>query len=226
MKRNTILIVLLCVATLASAQQEYKPLMSVLGDSYSTFAGYVEPAGNKAWYPREKNDCKAVEQTWWHLLATRMGYRLCQNNSYSGATICNTGYDKNDYSDRSYVTRMVNLGAPDIVFIFGGTNDSWAHSPMGDFKYADWKGEDLYQFRPAMAYMIDFMQKRYINVKLYFILNNELSDELTTSAIDICRHYGVGCIQLKDIDKQLGHPSTKGMQQIADQVATFIQQNP
>lgn len=226
MKRtSTLLAMLLCMATLSLHAQAYKPLMSILGDSYSTFVGYVEPDTNLAWYPRARvgNDCLKVEQTWWHLLANRLGYRLCQNNSYSGSTVCNTGYDKKDYSNQSFVTRMTNLGAPDIIFIFGGTNDSWANSPMGEFLYNDWKKEDLYQFRPAMAYMIDYMQKRYINVKLCFILNNELSEALTTSATEICKHYNVVCVQLSGIDKQAGHPSTKGMQQIADQVAAHLQ---
>ena len=227
MKRNLILTaMLLGIASFCFAQgQTYKPSISILGDSYSTFAGYIEPDTNKAWYPRPqmKNDCLKVEQTWWHLLANKMGYRLCQNNSFSGATICNTGYGKNDYSDRSYVTRMTNLGSPDIIFIFGGTNDAWAKSPMGEYKYQDWKKEDLYQYRPAMAYMLDYLQKRYINVKFYFILNNNLSEELTTSSIEICKHYNIDCIQLNDIHKQADHPSTQGMQQIADQIATYLQ---
>ena len=221
--RRTLLLTLLLLAGTAFAQTAYRPLMSVLGDSYSTFAGYVEPAQNKAWYPRPKqNDCVAVEQTWWHLLASEMGWRICQNNSYSGATVCNTGYDKNDYTDRSYTTRMTNLGSPDIIFIFGGTNDSWANSPMGNFKYADWTPADLYQYRPAMAYLLDYMQKRYLNVKLYVILNNELSESLTNSTVEICQHYNVPCIQLHDIHKQQGHPSKKGMRQIADQIKEKI----
>ena len=34
----------------------------------------------------------------------------------------------------------------------------------------------------------------------------------------ICRHYGVECLDLHDIDKQRGHPSQKGMKAIAKQV--------
>src|SRR5574344_1656725 len=46
-------------------------------------------------------------------------------------------------------TRMNNLGdCPDIIFIFGATNDSWANSPIGDYKYADWTRQDMYSFRP------------------------------------------------------------------------------
>lgn len=47
-----------------------------------------------------------------------------RNNSYSGSTVCHTGYQKADYSDRSFATRMDNLGNPDVLLVFGGTNDS------------------------------------------------------------------------------------------------------
>ena len=41
---------------------------SVLGDSYSTFEGYI-PEGNAWWYsssPQGPNDVVKVEDTWWH----------------------------------------------------------------------------------------------------------------------------------------------------------------
>ena len=38
----------------------------------------------------------------------------------------------------------------------------------------------------------------------------------------ISSHYGVPMIQLHDIDKISGHPSVKGMMQIAEQVAAAI----
>ena len=122
--------------------------ISILGDSYSTFHGYVQPAGNLCWYgvPGEKkeNDVTKVEQTWWYCLVDSVSYVLERNNAYSGSTICNTGYEKADYSDRSFITRMTDLGKPDIILVFGGTNDSWAGVPIGDFKYADWTEGELY----------------------------------------------------------------------------------
>lgn len=38
----------------------------------------------------------------------------------------------------------------------------------------------------------------------------------------ICDHYQVPYIQLHDIDKQWGHPSQKGMRQIAEQVGVAL----
>lgn len=226
MKRfyHSLILLFVLTATL-HAQGDYKPSFSVLGDSYSTFKGYIEPSNNSFWYPRAKNDCVKVEQTWWYILAEDMQYRICKNNSYSGATISNTGYRKENYSDRSFTTRMTDLGSPDIIFVFGGTNDSWAKSPIGEYKYDSWAEEDLFLYRPALAYMLDFLTKRHINTKLYFILNSELSDQITASTTEVCRHYNVHCIQLHDIDKQLSHPSTQGMRQIAEQIKNYIKQH-
>ena len=47
-------------------------------------------------------------------------YELERNNSYSGSTVCHTGYKGADYSDRSFITRMVDLGQPDIILVFWG----------------------------------------------------------------------------------------------------------
>jgi len=200
--------------------------VSILGDSYSTFDGYVTPSNNLIWYDRMpvagKTDVGKVTQTWWHKFIKDNGYRLCINNSYSGSTICNTGYHDDDYSDRSFISRVGNLGCPDVILIFGGTNDSWAGSPIGEYKYDNWTRYDLYSFRPAMAYMLSEVSDRYPNVEVYVILNDGLKDEIDNSVKEICRHYGVDCIELKDIDKMSGHPSIKGMEQIAGQVAAHI----
>ena len=207
MKKITLTILAVLMAGIAVAQTK---AVSILGDSYSTYEDFVTPATNELWYyaknSEQKTDVKDVRQT-------------------SGATISYTGYDGNDYSPRSFNTRMDNLGQPDIIFIFGATNDSWAGSPIGDFKYEGIKKADLYEFRPALAHMLRWMTDRYVNTEIYFILNTELKDEINTSVKTICEHYGVPVITLTEVDKISGHPSVKGMRQIADQVNSFLKSN-
>ena len=226
MKKITLTILAVLMAGIAVAQTK---AVSILGDSYSTYEDFVTPSTNELWYyaknSDQKTDVKDVRQTWWHQLIKENGWRLAVNNSYSGATISYTGYDGNDYSPRSFNTRMDNLGQPDIIFIFGATNDSWAGSPIGDFKYEDIKKADLYEFRPALAHMLRWMTDRYVNTEIYFILNTELKDEINTSVKTICEHYGVPVITLTEVDKISGHPSVKGMRQIADQVNSFLKSN-
>lgn len=225
MKKHLLLLVTFIVIC-ATGSAQYRKAVSILGDSYSTYEGYIPPE-NISWYfnnPQQDNDVNAVTLTWWHKFITENGYRLCVNNSYSGATICNTGYNKEDYTDRSFITRMDNLGCPDIIFLFGATNDSWADSPIGEYLYDGWTKDDLYSFRPAMSYMLDHMTKRYPNVEIYFLMNTELKKEIEESIKTICSHYEVDCIELKDIDKIAGHPSIKGMNQINEQIKAYIQQ--
>ena len=196
--------------------------VSILGDSYSTFYGHVSPAANLCWYgvPGEKkeNDVTKVEETWWYRFIHEHGFQLERNNSYSGSTVCHTGYEKADYSDRSFITRIHNLGTPDIILVFGGTNDSWAGAPIGAYQYDGWTKADLYSFRPAFCYLLASLKQLYPAARIYNITNSELSEEVTDSMDEICRHYGIENIRLHDIDKQWGHPSVQGMQSIDAQV--------
>ena len=223
MKKCYYLLLLLVLCSSFSFGQNRKSV-SILGDSYSTYQGFI-PSSNFTWYPREGTDVNSVKQTWWHKFIKENGYHLCVNESFSGATICNTGYEGKDYTDRSFITRMNKLGCPDIIFIFGATNDSWANVPLGEYQYEGWTKEDLFKYRPAMAYMLDHMIDYYPNVEIYFLLNPGLKDECNESIRTICKHYNIDCIELLDIDKKMGHPSVLGMAQIKDQINSFLKKN-
>ncbi len=195
--------------------------VSILGDSYSTFAGYVTPAKNLCYYrtnSKRQNDMHDVNKTWWMLYITHTGSQLDTNNSYSGATICNTGYACNDYSDRSFVARMDNIGTPDVLFIFGGTNDCWAGSPIGEYKYSNWTKTDMYKFRPAFAQLLYHLKQKHPKMRIINICNCDLDGNYVSSMVEICKHYNVENIILHDIDKQDKHPSVKGMAEISRQI--------
>ena len=227
MRTNITAIAMLLASTLSACAQGESRSVSILGDSYSTFEGFLKPDTNEVWYFDRHDDPKRtdvfeVEQTWWHQLISKRGFRLCQNNSYSGATISYTGYRGEDYSPRSFNTRLDNLGCPDIILVFGATNDSWAGAPIGEYEYEDFAKEKLYSFRPAMALMLRQLKRHYPNVDIYFILNDGLREEISESCRVICRHYGITCIELSGIHKLSGHPSVKGMSQIAEQVSAVV----
>lgn len=200
--------------------------VSILGDSYSTFEDFVSPSTNELWYYAKndsaKTDVNHVQDTWWWQVVKEGGYQLEVNNSYSGATIGYQGYDGNDYSERSFIKRMRNVGSPDILLIFGATNDSWAGEPVGEYKWEDWQWGDFYTFRPAMAYMLNWVTLHHPNTRVYFLINSELRDDITTSAKTICDHYGVPYIELHDVDKRMGHPTARGMASIAAQVRAVL----
>ena len=79
-----------------------QPRVSILGDSYSTFRGWI-PSGNADYYPMPQgNDVQSVEQCWWSLVIKAVAGRLERNESSSGSTICNTGYNGGDSSQTSF----------------------------------------------------------------------------------------------------------------------------
>ena len=228
MKRIHIILAMLLSFAFADchAQTEDAKTFSILGDSYSTFEGYI-PEGNACWYstaPHGDNDVTSVEQTWWHLFAKENGYELLRNESYSGSTICNTGYDGADYSDRAFTTRMFNvtIGNPDLIVIFGGTNDSWANAPIGELKFNDRTSKDMYSCLPSCCFMLEYFTAAAKDSQIVFLINSELKEEITEGIAEACRHYGVQCLLLKDIDKIWGHPSIKGMAQISEQLTEFM----
>lgn len=210
----------LMAATMIAASAQNKKV-SILGDSYSTFQGII-PANYSSFYPNDRNDVVEVEQTWWSLYIKAKGYQLEKNNSWGGTTICGTGYGGMDFSRNNFIARVDSLGSPDIIFVFGGTNDAWANSPVGEYQYADWTKEDCKNFRPALACLLDKLQKRYPEAAIYSLLNSELREPINESMREICKHYNIQLIELHDIDKQNGHPSISGMKSICDQLLTGL----
>ena len=197
--KKIIILTLMAVVSIAASAQTKK--VSILGDSYSTFQG-VGPSHYAPFYPNDRNDVKEVDQTWWSLFIKAKGYQLEKNDSWGGTTICGTGYGRMDS--------------------FGGTNDAWANSPVGEYQYSDWTKEDCKNFRPALACLFDMLQKRYPKARICSLLNSELREPINESMREICKHYNIQLIELHDIDKQNGHPSISGMKSICDQLLTGL----
>ena len=95
---------------------DHRLSVSILGDSYSTFKDWV-PDGAITWYGDptrdvwEVNDVHEVTNMWWHLLITSLNADLCVNNSYSGTTISDYGYDGED------VQATITCGLPASPFL-------------------------------------------------------------------------------------------------------------
>lgn len=236
MKKSTLALVALAILMSACTKpNDPKEIrFSILGDSFSAFKGYVYPDSNDAWYsppPHNNINVTQVEQMWWHKVATEMGWMLDKNNSFSGSLICNFwGYNAGPYySPHSFIRRMDNLGDPDVIFVFGGTNDVWNGAYYGDFVYSDWTEGQLEQYRPALAYLFENLKQLYPKAIVYFMIDTSLADFDHTgqlfveSAHTIARHYGIDCIDLHDIHKDWAHPNAEGQNEIAEQVLDYLE---
>ena len=217
----------------------------ILGDSYSTFEGYI-PQGfapyyrkDGPWYLKSDPNCKPssddvvdVKHTWWYDLVNENG-KLIRNCSFSGTTICNTGYKGDDYSKISFIARMEKLISKgffkqnkiDTFFLFGGTNDSASGAPLGEKMYSDWTKADLYNVFPAFTYLVNLIKTNFPDAKVYCIINNCMKEEIVEFYGSVCKANDIGVILLHDIDKINSHPTIKGMLEIKKQVLEYITSN-
>lgn len=204
----------------------------ILGDSYSTFEGCI-PDGYTAYYttaPGDNTDVCKAEQTWWHQVICNTRSNLLLNCSWSGTTVCHTGWGGVDIADHSFVGRFEELESDgyfernkiDTFFIFGATNDSWADSPLGELMYDGQTKEDLYKVLPAICYLIKRAKQVLPETRVICILNTELKDEISDCFAKACEKYDAELLRLQNIDKCSGHPTIKGMAQIAEQVTEFL----
>ena len=195
---------------------------SVIGDSYSTFLGKTEPVDNAQYYPIEGLDVYEPAQTWWRLFQYYTGIKLEQNNSYSGGTICNTWWNGGDATEVSFVKRSQNLRGAGLIIVEGGTNDSNAGSPIGNYVYSNWTTQDLKSFRPATAWVLNYLKSKYPDALIIFMLNNGLKEDINTSVAEICAHYDVPVYTLSGVSKANGHPTYQGMQTICNHLTAFV----
>lgn len=224
MKKSMLcLAVILLASCVCSARR-----VSILGDSYSTFQGAITPETNEPWYFSPRNpqltDVDSVSQTWWGILLNSGDWQLERNNSYSGSTICNRGYNGDDYSHRSFTNRMSDLGHPELILVFGATNDYWAHVALTpDSPEGAGEPHPFYTFRPALQYMLQQLPAIYPGVQVVFMLNDEIQGPVRDIIVAECQASGTPLLKLHDIAKQAGHPNRAGMQAIADQLSEFLQ---
>ena len=207
----------------------------IFGDSYSTHKDHI-PKEYAYYYCDEGVDPSnpvtkmRVEQTWWGQFIEKTGANLVLNDSWSGSTIGYTGYDGDCSTSSSFIYRYTKLlesgffneNQIDTIFVLGGTNDSWSNAPLGTEKYADWTREDLFCVQPAICYFMAQLKQNHPDVRVIYIANCDIKTEIIDCIKHASEFFGAGYVELHDIDKDMGHPTILGMEQICDQVMEFV----
>ncbi len=215
--------------TTAEPEEECPKNVMIFGDSYSTFEGYI-PQTYKTWYKaegRNETDVKQVNETWWYPLCNDMGYNLVMNDSYSGSTIGYTGYDGADTSmSSSFIHRLEVYESQnffrkndiDLIFVFGGTNDSWCGAPLGEYKTENITKSDLYNVLPAIVYFLGELKEAAPDAEIVFIINTDLKAEIGETVKKASEHFGTKYVELTKFQKRSSHPTVLGMASIKAQV--------
>ena len=210
--------------------------LMILGDSYSTFKGYIVREDAYYYYPEEarEGDDKVrsmqLDETWWRRFVARTGAKLVRNDSWSGSTICYTGYLGDCSETSSFIYRYRCLlkegffekNAVDTVIVFGGTNDSWCPAELGEMKIAGQTEEDLKTALPAISHIMSSMKNDLKGVRIVYIANCDIDTEIIECMKSEGERLGIEVVELSGIDKEAGHPTPLGMEQICNQVLSAL----
>ena len=150
---------------------------------------------------------------------------MVANHSWSGTTICNTGYDGPD-TKQSFIRRFdklvdnefFNKNNIDTVLVMGGQNDDWCGAPIGELKTDNWETADLLQFAPAVCYLMHRLKKTLPYARIIFVVNSDMKSEIMELQEEAAKIYNIEIIRLQGIHKVDGHPDIIGMKQIAEQI--------
>lgn len=109
--------------------------LSILGDSISTFDGWI-PGECTVFYPRD-GAVTDVSETWWMKLLEETGMELCTNNSSAGSTCTGDSLCAEDPSYGCSGGRISLLMGkqgkmPDIIVVYMGANDLLKGVPLGE----------------------------------------------------------------------------------------------
>ena len=214
--------------------------VSILGDSISTFAGYIPEADGKnlAHRPRYPQDnlLTDVNDTWWMKLINALEAKLGVNDSWAGSTVSNfRDHNEKDFGPdaaMASLTRIRNLasnGVPDLVLFFGGTNDAGKMIEKGSFDRAhdpDLAASKWGSFADAYSEAILRLRHFYPDAEIVAVspsisggyYDNERLSEFADLAQEICTYYGIKCVDLRrsglkfEMLPDTLHPNAEGME--------------
>lgn len=220
-----------------------KKKISILGDSISTFNGYL-PSGYETYYP--KGDVTAVNQTWWKRVIDNTGMELAVNASYSGSSVQSDGSGIPAVND----DRIAQLGDPDIILVDMGINDAALEDlgALGDITKvftlplteSSAAAFDDTAFLGAYQAMLTKLMVAYPNAKIVCLglnwTSNATSDNIvvaTSKISELCELYGCEYIDVRKcgitpanmntylIDEL--HPNAAGHKLLADYITKQLQ---
>ena len=225
--------------------------VSILGDSISTFQGWI-PEGYACFYPDPDNDIKDVSQTWWMQVIQNTGMRLLVNGSLSASTVCGDSRAENSgagCSSNRIVDLMGNTGTvPDVILVYMGINDFFHSIDLGSFSGAAAHRNDHYiwDFTEGYELMLQKLQAVYPTSRIYCMTllesnswegtsvnaNGNTVEDYNSRIRQVAAAHGVSVIDLRNCgiaSYELGwhtsdgvHPNRAGAAKIAAYVTNAL----
>ncbi len=165
--------------------------LSILGDSISTYDGYVPTGtGYASYYHGNNCGVSSVDETWWKRLLDNTGMILCKNNSVSGS--CMSTAARQDRVSGCMAERTGGLSDgtnnPDIVIVYMGMNDFLNAVDIGDYDGNGAIPADMTVFRNAYATALLAIMNNYPNAKVYCCTTHHTEFNTTTQTPQLKIH--------------------------------------
>lgn len=142
-------------------------LVSILGDSISTYNGY-NPKGYIVYYDEEmqmRNGLTSVYDTWWAKVNQELNAYLCVNNSYSGSKVSGEEFPAGCCLERIANLRTLEY-TPDLILIYMGFNDFGYGVPISCAPLNNDGRANLQCFEDAYHQMLTGLRYFYPNAKI------------------------------------------------------------
>ena len=200
--------------------------LGILGDSISTFNGII-PSDHRPYYPSTNSACADVtswEKTYWgHLVKDYWKCELDVNSSWSGSCVA----DGDPTVVRTpFVKRCSLFKNPDVIILFGGTNDSQPARQIAlgefDFNSAPEALNKHARFRESYIWVIKTLQKNYPDAQLICIVGNHIDGEYGNSVKTIAEHFNLPVVDFRGDQKVTVyselHPNAAGHAYMAEKI--------
>ena len=142
-------------------------LVSVLGDSISTYEGY-NPEGYSVYYDKQnqqRNQIRSVYDTWWAKVNQSLHAFLCVNNSYSGSKVSGDSFPAGECEARLRNLRTEKY-TPDLILIYLGFNDFGTGIKVRPEKRLFHTAQDSHCFEMAYDTMIKTIKSYYPDTRI------------------------------------------------------------
>ena len=207
-------------------------VISVMGDSISTFAGWIPTADgyNLEHLPRYPQDgtegngpylLTDVNETWWKQVVDQLNAKLGINESWRGATLSGnkpvTSGTTGANAAMSNLTRIQNMGSngtPDVILLYGGTNDLAHVTKVGSFDAANAPTLENVNLTTkswdnlADGFVHTLLRMRYFYPDALIVAmlptytigyySDEKLNEGNAVMIQICEHYDIPYVDLRN----------------------------
>lgn len=223
-------------------------VVSIVGDSVSTYAGYTTYDIFGAEYGNYYDESvMPVEDTWWMGLLMDNQWSLGINESLGGSCVTSRGVNNEGFlpymASDMRLEKLARNGTPDKIFIFGGLNDVFCQDiPIGKYSPNLTYGK-VDTFADAYYTMIKKIEERYPDAEIICMIPydtiwstvhprvKEAQEQVPRIIKGICNQEGIFCIDLRKagidaktdlFQKDLIHPNASGMAKIKTYVETCL----